>query len=269
MDEFNAVDKHLLDFASLPPFYWQDKWPEAGMFGYTIGGLSAMETLFWYEDGGGLELMRKMIEGYNVVPIPAFLQPPELYMGSNRELKSLADLKGLKMRTAGDDASILSAMGVSVTGISVGEVYESMQRGVLDAYQIGSPSADLGFAMQEVTDYMYLSPSRQPTTTWCDGVNTDAWEELPDDLKLLFMEMRRAEGIRFYGETLAMDISAVVELKDYGVVLAPIPQDIEDETYRLADEFYAEKSAASPSFAEIYNSIQDFQTAYREAWQRL
>lgn len=269
MQEFDAVSKHVLDYASMPSVYWQNKWPEATLFCYQAGGLSAMEQLFWLEYGGGLDLMNKMIKGRNVVLLPSFLAPASVYCGSNRELKSLADMKGLKLRTSGDNVKIMAGLGCSITSISSSEVYEAMQRNVLDAYLIGSPWDNLGFHMEEVTKYWYISPSARPTTVWCDGVNADAWNALPDDLKIIVKNVTYRTAIASLGEHCAEDIKAIETARKAGVKVGPLPKDIEDETLKVAEKFYSEKCATDPKFAEVYNSIQAFKTNWRAAFPRL
>lgn len=267
--EFDAVSKNVLDYAAVPSMYWQSKWSYAGMFAYQVGGMSPMEQLFWWQYGGGFDIINKTIKDYNVVLIPSYLAPAEMYCGSNREIKSLADMKGLKFRTSGDDSSILSALGCSVISVPVGEVYEAMQRNVIDAYQIGTPWDDMGFKMHEVTKYWYLSPARQPSTCWFDGVNTNSWKALPDDLKLIVKNVAYRSAIEALGIHCAEDLKAIEAAQKKGVKVLPLPKDIEDETYKRAKEFYAKKSAADPLFANVYNSIQSFTKDWRAAWPRL
>jgi len=269
MQEFDGVSKHVLDYASMPSIYWQSKWPEAGLFCFQAGGLSSMEMLYWYQYGGGLDLMNKMIAGKNVVLIPAFFAPASVYAVSNRELKSLADMKGLKIRTSGDNAAILAAMGASIITISSNEVYEAMQRRVLDAALIGSAWDNSGFKVEEVTKYWYLSPSARPSTNWCDGVNADAWNALPDDIKMIVKDVAFRTAITRLGRHSMEDAKTIETVKKKGVIVKSLPEDIEEETYRAAEKFYREKSAKDPKFAEVYNSIQAFKKTWRDAVKRL
>jgi len=269
MKEFDGVDAGLLDYGETAFTYWKDKFPAAALFTFRVAGLSPIESLIWYVDGGGAALAEKMISGYNVKLLPGVCCPPEIFLSSSKELNSMADLKGLKIRTAGDDGEMLSRMGAAVVSLPSGEIYESMQRGVIDAYQCSSPAVDWTLSLQEVADYIYISGARQPAEYHSILVNTKAWAELPDDLKVLFEEENLAEAIRYYIYMTGADIEALEMYKDYGCTVQPIPKDIEDELMKQAEIFYDEKSAEDALFAEVLESQRAFQKAYREGFPRL
>lgn len=268
-EEFDAVHDGSLDYAMTAFTYWKDKFPAAGPFTFMVAGLSPIEKLAWYLTGGGKELADRMIVGYNVKLLPGVCATPEIFLSSSKPLETLDDIKGLKIRTAGDDGEIFSAMGAAVVFTPSGEVYEAMQRGVLDAFQLSSPAVDWTMATQEVADYIYLSGVRQPAEYHSFLFNTNSWAELPDDLKALVEQCCLAEAIRYYTWMMANDIEAVKKFKDYGTNIEPASKIIEDELVRQAEIFYDEKAAGDPFFAEVINSLREFQKIYREAWARL
>jgi TRAP-type mannitol/chloroaromatic compound transport system substrate-binding protein len=267
-EEFDAVHKGLLDFCEAYSPYILDVFPNAGLFAYTVGGLSALEYVYWMRVGGGAEYYDEMLDGYGVSLIHGKLFPPETFIWTTKPLNNLNDMKGLKFRTAGDDGEMFKEMGVSVVFMAGGEVYEATQRGVIDAFQLADPAIDIELAAHEVAKYCYLSPVRQPTDYSCLGINTESWEALPDDLKQLVDDAYLANSLAVYGELLQSNIEAIKFLKDYGTVVGPIPKDIENELIRQAGIFYDNKAAADPFYAEILQSMRDFQAAYREAFAR-
>lgn len=267
--EFDGVHEGLLDYADSVSAYWMDKFPAAGPFTFTIGGLSPIEQFIWWSGGGGKELAERMIKGYDVKLLACACQTPEIFLWSNKPLKTVDDVKGLKIRTAGDDGTIFSRMGAAVVSMPSGEIYEGMQRGVIDAFQCSSPAVDYSIGLQEVGEYCYLSGVRQPQQLLLLMINTDRWAELPDDLKTLVEEECLAEGIRYYIWMTGLDIEGLQKIKDYGVVTEPASEEIVAEMVRQAEIFYDEKSAEDPFFAEVIKSQREFQKAYREAWERL
>lgn len=267
-EEFDAVHEGILDFCEAYSPYVLDVFPNAGLFAYTVGGLSAMEYVFWMRNGGGAELYDRMIEGYGVTLRHGKLFPPETFLWTTKPLKTLDDIKGLKIRTAGDDGEMFKEMGLSVVFLAGGEVYEATQRGVIDGFQLGDPAIDIELAAHEVAKYCYLSPVRQPTDYSCLGVNTASWEALSPSLKKLVDDAYLANALSVYAELLQSNIAAIGFLKDYGTIVEPIPKEIEDELVKQAEIFYDKKAAEDPFYAKILTSMREFKEAYREAFAR-
>lgn len=268
-EELDAVNDGTIDYARTATAYWAGIWPAAPSFTFTVAGLSPMEQMAWWVGGGGKQLAEKMVQDYNVKIFCGQFRTPEVFLHTTVPLKSVDDIKGLKIRTAGDDGTIFSQMGAAVTMLPGGEVYEAMQRGVIDAAQLTGPAGNWDLALQEVADYVYLSPVRQPAETVHNIINKEKWNALPPSLQKLVQEIFFAEAVSWYTQVMSFDIEAVKKFKDYGNTVEPPPQDLVDELVRLADKFYEEKGAEDALFAEVYNSIRQYREDVREAWPRL
>jgi len=267
--EFDGVHGGSLDYAMTAFAYWKDKFPAAGLFTFTVNGLSPTEQLLWHLGGGGKELAQEMVKDYKVILVPGWIGTQEIFLSTTKPLKSLADIKGLKIRTAGDDGVLFSRMGASVVSLATQEVYESTKRGVIDGYQLSTPANDYSLAMHEVIKYAYLSSVRQPSEYHTILFNKDVWAKLSDADKALIEESVLAEAWRYMALITRLDREALDKYKAYGVQVANIPKDIEDEVSKQAEIFYAEESAKDPFFAKIYKSQRDFQKAMRESFTRL
>jgi TRAP-type mannitol/chloroaromatic compound transport system substrate-binding protein len=271
LKELDGIHEGVLDLASTCTMYWMDRFgPACNLFTYQIGGLSPTEQWMWSQDEG-MEFLKEMTADYNVkfIEEAAYLCPPEAFLGTKPPLTKPEDLKGLKLRTAGDDGVVFTQMGASVSLLSPAEVYESIMRGVLDGYQLSSPGYDYSQAMYEVVDYLYLGPSRQPCEWFPIMVNPDSWAELPDDMKAILIAEFHRWGYEHYRMRMAEDLVAVPAFREKGVTVDFIPKSIEDEVVSRAMAIYAERSAKDPFFNRVYTSIENFKTAYRDAWQRL
>ncbi len=265
--EFDGVDLGTLDFGNTAPSYQMDRWPAAGPFAFIVDGLTGMEYAAWLTVGGGAELAKQMYSETNVHLVEGWLvTPPEAFLQSTKPLQTVDDIKGLKIRTAGDDGELFARMGAAVVFLPGEEIYEALQRGVIDTAQLSTPAIDWTFAIQEVADYMYLSPVRQPTDPTWVLVNEKSWAALPDDLKQIVEEVTFAQGFRWYDRLLKLDIEAVQMFKDYGTIVEPASKEIEEELSRQAVLFYDEKAAEDPFYAEVIESIRSFRDAVREAW---
>lgn len=269
--EFDGIDGGALDYALTAYGYWTDKFSAAQLFTYQIAGLSPMEHAAWHLVGGGDELAAEMIAGYNVKLLTGSILTPEVFLWTHKELKSPADMKGLKYRSGGGDEPTIFGEYLGTAGVFMptGEIYESMQRNVIDGFQCSSPAVDFSMGFQEVAEYCWLSPIRQPAEFHSYLFNTKSWAELPDDLKVLVEEMCLATGLEHYTYMMREDITAIAQLKEYGTNVLPVPASIEQAIIEAADDYYAKKKAEDPMIAKVMNSIDAFKKTYREAYQRL
>jgi len=268
--QFDAVDSGTLDYAIDPGNYWRDKWPVATLFDNEINGMSAVEQQLWYLKGGGLELARRMVEKYNVhIVNAALLYPPEIFLSTTKPLRTLADIKGLKIRTAGDDGTVFTQMGAAVVMVAGGEIYEAMKRGTIDAFQYMSPAGDASIGFHEVVKYVYLSPVRQPCSTSMVVANKKRWAELPADLQAIVENAFLGEAWRYFAEIVQEDARALEKYKARGATVTPIPKEIAAEVARLADKMYSERAAKDPFYAEVLKSRHAFQSMLRALYERM
>ena len=270
--EFETVNQGALDFALTTPAHWKKFLPgPAPLFGYVSGGLTGVEYHAWLMYGGGAELMDEMIKDFNLHAIPygGYITTPETWLHSDKPLKTPADFKGLKIRGSGDGAEILSKMGVSASFFPSSEVYESMQRGVIEAYEVSTPASDWARGLQEVGQYVYLSASRQPMEFMQLLVYEERWAELPDDLKQLVTSFAQGAVMEVYYLYAVEDVKAVQNFIEYGTTVELVSDEIEEAFAREARAFYAEKSAADPFIDRVYSSMMEFQDMIRAGFSRL
>jgi len=266
-----GVDKGILDYCLNGPMLWRSKNPQAGLFSIVVAGPSAAEMMIWFLQGGGIPLLNKMFEANNInaIALYGFPTAPEVFLYSKVPINKKEDVKGLKIRVIGDEATIFAKLGVVPTNVTSPEIYEAMKRGVIDAFQHSSLSADLKMAFHEVAKYAYISEIRQPTDPQIFAVNKKSWTELPDDLKALVEDEFKLQGLKAWSKQVIDDFAAKEQFVKYGVVVAQAPQDLADELTKVATAFYQEKAAADPLYAEIYKSLLDFKKASRETYSRL
>jgi TRAP-type mannitol/chloroaromatic compound transport system substrate-binding protein len=270
-DEFEGIDSGALDFGGTAGMFLTERYPAGALFTYQCGGLSPVEMLVWISDGGGMELYQKMIEGTNVYGLPASgqLMTPEVFLHSTKPINTVADLDGLKTRGAGDGAEVLKKLGAAMVFFPGSEIYESLQRGVIDAADIANPTIGWGLSVQEVAPYVYVSGARQPVQYSPTSVNKNSWAKLPDDLKLMVEQLNKAQPMREYGRYLVTDAASTQKFVEYGCEVVTLPSDVEIAFEEAAIEFYSEKAAADPFYAEVYNSILAFKSEMRQAFPRL
>lgn len=252
-EEFEGVNQGILNMGSACPMYALNKFPQAGLFDAVSGGMTALQMTLWHTRGNGDAMAAKMWEkGTNVKYVGnCGLLPPEIWCQSNKKIETPNDIKGFKIRCAGDGGEILQSMGAAVVFFPGGEIYESMQRGVIDAFEYASPFLNWGMGFHEVAKYLYQSPSRAPTDIAHVWVNNKSWDALTPDLQLIVMNACKVVGIDYTAESFMKDDVAMVQYADYGTEILPIPDSVEAEFLKYALEFYGKKAEGDPLYKEI------------------
>jgi TRAP-type mannitol/chloroaromatic compound transport system substrate-binding protein len=264
--EFDAVDAGIVEVAYTGMHYNMDKFSAGGLYNIIVAGPTPLEYLTWYLEGGGEELFQEMVKDYNVVGVSvAQITRAEMFGFSNKPLNTLEDFKGLKFRTAGDWGEILEKyFGASVIFLPGGEVYEAFQRGVIDAFEYGSPSLNWPMGFHEVAKYGVFPGIHAPSVIAPYIVNKDAWAKLPDDLKPIVEEEWLAEATRFLCESTIEDMAVIQKYKDYGLEFLTLTEDVQKEVEVAARDFYETKAAEDAFFAKVWTSVRDFMDSYRE-----
>ena len=266
-EELDGVNQGILNMGSACPMYAVGKVPQAALFDAVSGGMTAMQMTLWHTRGNGDALAAKMWEAnMNVKYVGTAGQlPPEVWCQSNKKIETPADIKGLKMRCSGDGGQILASMGAATVFFPGGEIYESMQRGVIDAFEYASPFLNWGMGFHEVAKYLYMSPSRAPTDNAHVWVNRDDWKALSPDLQLIVIDACSAVGIDYTAESYMKDDEALVKYKDYGTEVIQMPAAVEAAYLDAAMAFYATKAAADPLYKEIVDDHWAFKAIMERA----
>jgi len=265
--ELDAVNDGVLEMCYTCPMYNLDKWPAAGLISSRPGGLPGEALRTWFNYGGGAELMNKMMEGYNVITFPGALSPlpEEVFLHSKVNIRTVDNIKGLKIRASGDGGEILNKMGASVVFLPGGELYEAMQRGTIDAFEYSTLASNWDMHFNEIAKYVVLSPVRAPSDPQCFFVNKQAWEKLPDDLKQLVQDEIDKWTLAQHEYLVYKSIKAIDEFKNYGCEVYRLPTEVETSLSEVAKKYYAEKAAKE---TPIYNEILESMTNYWEAYSK-
>jgi TRAP-type mannitol/chloroaromatic compound transport system substrate-binding protein len=270
--EIESVQRGVLDAAHNGPILWVGDLPASPPFSMMVGGPTALQYYMWYMWGEGFDLMQEMFNngGYsNVMPVAATCREPETFLYTSFEVNSPDDLAGKKMRLLGDEAVIFGSLDVAAVSTPSPEIYEAMQRGVIDGFQHSSLAVDWPMGFHEIVDYAYVSPLRQPTDMYIWIVNKDSWAELPDDLKLVVSELWWAEGIRHYAEWTYANTTATQDWIAAGVNVTPAPKSLEDAIVSASNDFYATRMAEDPFYDKLMKSLQAWRDAYATTYPKL
>jgi len=264
MEVFDAVSQGAVDAGHGAAYYWKGKVPSAVFFTAVPFGMTAQEMNGWLHYGGGIELWREAYAPFGLVPFAGGSTGVQMAGWFNREINSLQDLSGLKMRIPGLAGEVFAAAGGTAVRISGGELYTSMQTGVIDALEWVGPYNDLAFGFQEIAKYYYYPGWHEPGAMLEFVVNRRSLEALPADLQAIVTQAVRAVNQDMLDEYTARNNAALKSLVDeHGVQLRRLPDDVLQALWLRTREQLDKLAAEDPMAAKVYESYRTFYNGVR------
>ena len=266
LQTFDAVSQGTVEMGHGSAYYWAGKVPEAQFFSTVPFGMTARGMNAWLYDGGGLELWREVYKPFHVVPFP--LGNTGVQMGGwfNKEINSLDDIKGLKMRIPGLGGKVFAKAGGNPVLLAGSEVYTALERNTIDATEWIGPYHDQRLGLYRAAEHYYYPGWHEPGTVLELTINQRAWDSLPADLQAIVSSAAMAENVRMLSEMEQKNSAALQELKDRPKVkIHRFPDDVLAKLKILTDETLAEEAANDPEFKRIYEAYQSFRQQ-NDAW---
>ncbi len=265
----DAVGSGVAEMGHTAAFYWQGKQPAAVYFTTVPFGLVPSEHVAWVEAGGGQALWDELYAPFGVKP----------FMGGNtgvcmggwfrREIKSLDDVKGLKVRVLGLGGEIFRRLGATPQTTPPGEIFTSLQSGVIDGAEFVGPGSDIALGLYRVAPFYYGPGFNKPNGTGECLISLAAWQALDADLKAVIAHACASEAAFALAEMERLNVEALAALTGrYNVQLKSFPPDFVGAARRQASDVLSEVAARSDVARRIHASY----TAFRErtaAWSRI
>ena len=256
---FDAVSQGTAQIGHGASYYWKGKVPASVFYTAVPFGLNAQEMNAWLQYGGGLELWRELYAPFNLIPFAGGNTGVQMAGWFNREINSIADLKGLKMRIPGLGGEVFTRAGGTSINLPGGELYTSMQTGVIDATEWVGPYNDLAFGFHQVAKYYYYPGWQEPGPTLELIINKAAYESLPADLQAIVEVAAAAANQDMLNEYTARNNAALIELVEkHGVQVKKLPDDVLAEFKRLSAEVVEELASEDPLSRRIAESMKSF-----------
>ena len=256
---FDAVSSGSHQMGHSGGYFWKGKVPAAQFFTGVPFGLTADEINAWTNRGGGLELWREIYEPFNIYPIPAGNTGTQMFGWFNKEINSLEDIKGLKMRIPGIGGEVLKRAGGIPVTLPGGELFTALQTGVIDATEWVGPYNDLTFGFQQTAKYYYYPGWHEPGSMLELLINKDAWDSLPRHLQVIIETASKAVNQDILDEYTARNNTALRELVDvHGVELRRLPDDVIAEFKIIANEILEENASEDETVKKVYQSYLKF-----------
>lgn len=254
----DAVSNRTVECGQTASYYYYGKDPAFCFDTAVPFGLNARQMDAWVYQGGGLELLRELFASRNIVNFPFGNTGTQMGGWYRNEIKNVADLKGLKMRTAGFAGEVLSRMGVIPQQIPPGDIYPSLEKGTLDAVEFVGPLDDEKLGFQKVAKYYYYPGWWEGSAQLSLYINNDAYNELPKQYQKLIETASRAAGAGLLPDYDAHNPGALRRLIASGAVLKAFPRDVMDAAFEASSQVYKEFCDNNPAFKKIYDSYMPF-----------
>jgi TRAP-type mannitol/chloroaromatic compound transport system substrate-binding protein len=241
------------------PYYWIAKHSATPFFCSVPGGLTPFEHMAWIYTGGGQDLWDELYAPFGLRAFLAGTGGPNMGGWFRKEINSVEDLKGLKMRIPGLGGAMLNRLGVTTVNMSGGEILPALQTGALDASEWSGPYLDLAIGFHKVVKYYYGPGMHEPGPAFSLLVNRGAYEALPEDLQAIVRAAAAQENGRMMAELTAFNASALVALiKEHGVEVRHFPPDVIKAMFAAAQEVIAETAAETEIGGRIYDNWRAF-----------
>lgn len=261
---FDAVSQGTAQMGHAGAYYWKGKMPASVIFTTLPFGLNAQETNAWIHYGGGLKLWRELYKPFGVIPFAGGNTGVQSAGWFKKEINSVKDLEGLKMRIPGLGGEVMKKVGAVPVALTGGELFTSLQSGAIDATEWVGPYNDLAFGFYKVTDHYYSSGWHEPGAMLEFTVNETAFNQLPKDLQKIVEVAARAVNQDMLDEYTARNNMALETLKTkHGVEPKTLPQDVMLALKKASAEVITELKASDASFNKIMQSYESFQQQVR------
>ncbi len=256
---FDACRNGLIDGFHSGPYYWKGKNPAFSLFTAYPFGMIADEMMAWLDFGGGMEVWRELYAKYNLIPFKGGNTGNQMGGWFRKPIKSLKDLKGLKMRIPGLGGEVMAALGVKPVNIPAGELYTSLERGVIDATEWVGPALDIKMGFYKVAKY-YYSGWHEPGTNLELTFNKRKFERLSKEHKAIIETAANEMNARMLAEFQYRNGMALKQIMNgkYGVKLCEFPKDVNEAAKKAIKKILEENANKNRDFAKVYENIQQF-----------
>jgi TRAP-type mannitol/chloroaromatic compound transport system substrate-binding protein len=259
LEVFDAVSSGTAEMGHGGAYYWKGKVPAASLFSAVPFGMTAQEVNGWLYYGGGLELWQEAYAPFGILPFPGGNSGTQMGGWFNKEINSVADLKGLKMRIPGLGGEVLARAGGTPVTLPGQEIFTSLQSGAIDATEWVGPYNDLAFGLHKAAKYYYYPGWQEPGSMLEAMVNKKAFDALSPDLQAIVQACCKAVNATMLAEFAARNHDALDTLvKQHGVQLRRFPDDVLRTLKEASGAVLAEQAKADPLFARVLASYQAF-----------
>lgn len=262
LQTFDAVSQGSVDAAWTASAFWAGKDSAFSLFSTVPFGPAAPEFLAWFRQGGGRQLMEALYHEHGIHPLNCAIIPPEGAGWFRKEIQSLDELKGMKMRFLGLGARVMEKFGVATQLIAPGEIYQALQLGTIDAAEFSTPDMDFKLGFYQVAKFYYLPGWHQQSTANQFIINKKKWDSLTDTQRALLEQACGDSIADTIGLGEAAQFRALKEMQEKGVQLRKWSPEILAAFEKAWHQVAEEEAAKNPNFRKVFDSYNAFRKDY-------
>ncbi|MDZ7823035.1 MAG: TRAP transporter substrate-binding protein [Ahrensia sp.] len=254
----DAVKNGTIEMAHTASYYFTGIDPTYAFGTGVPFGLNQRMTNAWLIEGGGLALLNKFYAKQNMISFPAGNTGAQMGGWFRKEINTIEDMKGLKMRIGGFGGRIIAKVGVVPQSLPGGDIYPALEKGTIDAAEFVGPFDDKTLGFNKVAPFYYYPGWWEGGVTLMNMINLDAWNKLPDNYKGIIKSASAVANQTMMARYDTLNPTALKELAATGTQLRPFSQDILEACFNAASETYAEIAATNADFKEVHDSYMGY-----------
>jgi TRAP-type mannitol/chloroaromatic compound transport system substrate-binding protein len=263
----DAVQSGTVEMCHTASYYYFGKDPTFA-FGTAVPfGLNSRMQTAWMHFGGGMELMNEFYKRFNIYAIPAGNTGAQMGGWFRKEIREVADLKGLKMRIGGMAGSVIARLGVVPQQLAGGDLYAALEKGALDACEWAGPYDDEKLGFHKVAQYYYYPGWWEGGPMLHNFINLERWNALPPAYKSIVRTASSMANEWMQAKYDAGNPAALKRLLAGGAQLRAFPPAVMDASLRAALDLYAETARTNPDFKKVLEAMLAFRNDEYLWWQ--
>jgi TRAP-type mannitol/chloroaromatic compound transport system substrate-binding protein len=252
---FDACQTGSVDMYHAAEYYWQGKSKAFNFFTAVPNGMTAAEIMGWIEFGGGQALWDELSNSFNIQAFQAGNTGHQTGGWFRKEMNSLEDFRGLKIRMPGLGGEVIRRLGGSAVRLAGGEIYQALQSGSIDATEWVGPWNDLALGLYREAPYYYAPGFHEPGASLSVGINLQVWNGLSASEQAMVKVACKAANDSSLGEYTVRNGAALDTLReDHGITPRLFSQEIMARIGRISEDVVAELADADDLTARIYQS---------------
>ncbi len=236
------------------------------LFAGYAGSFDTERMLHWLYEGGGAQLQRSYREASrDVISFPLYVRPAEVFLHSRKPVRTLEDLRGLKLRTSGAWLEMAKELGAAPVTLAAGEIFPALERGVIDALEWSTLSENVPSGFHKVAKYIVVPGIHQPTSPWELVINKKAWNALSPSDKALVETVAKMVTLESYLRIGQEDAKSLAVYEKAGNEVIELSRDVQLAARRIASAWSDRQARENPRFAEILKHQRAFEALWKDA----
>jgi TRAP-type mannitol/chloroaromatic compound transport system substrate-binding protein len=254
----DAIQQGTVEMANTAPYYYFGKDPTFALGCAIPFGLNSRQMTAWMYEGNGLKLMREFYAQFDIISFPMGNTGAQMGGWWRKEVKSLADVKGVKFRTGGFSGKVFERIGGVAANIPGGEIYAALEKGTIDAAEWVGPYDDQKLGLNKVAQF-YAYPGYWEGGPQLDlHVNTKAYAGLSGEYKAIIESAAAYAHTDMQAKYDGRNAAALKQLVAGGSKLFRFPKDFMEAAFKESMALYSELSGSNPAWKKVYEDYSSF-----------